>query len=155
MKTEINLENKAKLFAQYWGQNVAGMTCDMGGWTVGKRNDFDYLELNTLSSISDEDAIEVAHILTSNKYTSSDFKIFHSGSNHNPPYISVDYRSVDFQYKCAFQIYLSSNMIYANISNSVIWDYVVSFLRSKGYALPWMGLSVDEMIKAGWIKLED
>lgn len=29
----------------------------------------------------------------------------------------------------------------------------VDYLRSKGYALPWMGLSVEEMIQAGWIKL--
>ena len=27
------------------------------------------------------------------------------------------------------------------------------YLRSKGYALPWMGLSVEEMVDAGWIKL--
>lgn len=28
-------------------------------------------------------------------------------------------------------------------------------LRSKGYALPWMGLSVEEMVDAGWIKLNE
>jgi hypothetical protein len=31
--------------------------------------------------------------------------------------------------------------------------YNVDYLRLKGYALPWMGLSVEEMVKAGWIKL--
>jgi hypothetical protein len=29
----------------------------------------------------------------------------------------------------------------------------VDYLRSKGYALPWMGLSVEEMVQADWIKL--
>lgn len=29
------------------------------------------------------------------------------------------------------------------------------FLRSKGYALPWMGLSVETMIEYGWIKLAE
>ena len=34
------------------------------------------------------------------------------------------------------------------------WSFEdVDYLRSKGYALPWMGLSVDEMVKSGWIKL--
>lgn len=28
------------------------------------------------------------------------------------------------------------------------------YLRSKGYALPWMGYSVEEMAQAGWIKLK-
>lgn len=28
-------------------------------------------------------------------------------------------------------------------------------LRSRGYAIPWMGLSVDELFKAGWIKLRE
>jgi hypothetical protein len=29
----------------------------------------------------------------------------------------------------------------------------IDYLRSKGYALPWMGLSVEDMVLAGWIKL--
>jgi hypothetical protein len=32
-------------------------------------------------------------------------------------------------------------------------DY--DYLRSRGYALPWMGISVEKMIEAGWIKLEE
>ena len=30
----------------------------------------------------------------------------------------------------------------------------IDYLRSKGYALPWLGLSVEEMIEAGWIKIK-
>jgi len=30
----------------------------------------------------------------------------------------------------------------------------VDFLRSKGYALPFMGLSVDELVNYGWIKFK-
>lgn len=29
----------------------------------------------------------------------------------------------------------------------------IDYLRSKGYALPWMGLTVEEIAHAGWIKL--
>jgi hypothetical protein len=32
-------------------------------------------------------------------------------------------------------------------------SFDVDYLRSKGYALPWMGLSVEEMVQADWIKL--
>jgi hypothetical protein len=31
----------------------------------------------------------------------------------------------------------------------------VDYLRSKGYALPFMELSVEEMVEAGWIKLKE
>jgi len=30
---------------------------------------------------------------------------------------------------------------------------VIDFLRSKGYAIHWNGLSVDDMVSSGWIKL--
>lgn len=31
---------------------------------------------------------------------------------------------------------------------------ISDFLRSKGYALPYMGLSVDKLIEYGWVKLK-
>lgn len=34
------------------------------------------------------------------------------------------------------------------------WMQVVDFLRSKGYVLPWMGLSVEQLVEFGWIKLK-
>jgi hypothetical protein len=32
---------------------------------------------------------------------------------------------------------------------------VVDYLRSKGYALPFLGMSVEEQINLGWIKLKE
>jgi hypothetical protein len=32
--------------------------------------------------------------------------------------------------------------------------FAVDFLRSKGYALPWMGVSVEEQVKRRWIELK-
>jgi len=29
------------------------------------------------------------------------------------------------------------------------------YLRSKGYAVDWMGLTVNQMINYGWIKLQE
>lgn len=28
------------------------------------------------------------------------------------------------------------------------------YLRSKGYALPWMGLSVEDLVSYGWVKIK-
>ena len=33
--------------------------------------------------------------------------------------------------------------------------YEVDYLRNKGYALPWMNLSVQDMVDYGWIKLKE
>lgn len=41
---------------------------------------------------------------------------------------------------------------FAHNSTDILHGF--DYLRSKGYALPWMGLSVDEMVAAGWIKLK-
>ena len=33
--------------------------------------------------------------------------------------------------------------------------FAVDFLRYKGYALPWMGISVEEQVSRGWIRLSN
>ena len=50
----------------------------------------------------------------------------------------------------------NENGWYDEEQNFYWWASIdVDYLRSKGYALPWMGLSVDEMIEVGWIKLTE
>ena len=71
MKLENTLENKAKFFAQYWGQNVLTSTyhttklyhrklycINRGNMRCEKQ---DFLELKPLSQISDEDAINLGY----------------------------------------------------------------------------------------------
>ena len=112
MKTEINLETKAKFFAQYACQGLLGTRRGgkdlfiIGDWRIFNE---DYLLLKPLSSITDEDAR-------------------HSGITKGR---------------------LKQHVQYHHIMTPFMCDY----LRSKGYALPWMGLSVEEMVQAGWIKL--
>lgn len=51
------------------------------------------------------------------------------------------------------------------VSRQAVSDFITSqecrlpvaiyqYLQSKGYALPWMGISVDEQIQSGWIKTQ-
>lgn len=119
---ENNLENKERFFALYWGQKVmyvggvGFVKIGHAGWNL-KHPDF-FLELKPLSSISDEDAIEVS-------------KLCVNGNDKRIDNIKVYAR------------------IYASQS-SLIND----FLRSRGYALPWMGLLVEELVQRGWVKLK-
>ena len=62
MKTENTLENKAKFFAQYWGQHVLYFSSDflrkIDNLTLDSIENDDFLELKPLSQISDEDVIQ-------------------------------------------------------------------------------------------------
>lgn len=130
MKAEINNENKAKFFALYWGQKVAENPI---GYLIVNGTTLDYIHTNSmdcilnlkpLSSISDEDAIEVARIAG-------------VGEDDINTGLKPDFRE-------SIIAILDENMYPLEISD---------FLRSRSYALPWMGLSVDEMVEAGWIRL--
>ena len=120
------LENKAKFFAQYWGQNILRYEPDLGyhrivnDYKIGNADEF-VAELKPLSQITDEDEKE----LSAMNFISGDRDLIKSG--------------VDFASDCI---------------SFWEWEEGISFLRSKGYALPYMGISVEQQIEWGWIKLK-
>lgn len=135
---ENTIENKKKLFALYWGQEVFnnGMMGDELPYSFTSKNhgeidDTDFLILTPLSQITDEDAIEVGKIFDywplRKNITESELDDF---KNH--------------LFNQAFE-----------------WDHysikeslnVVDFLRHNGYAFEWMGLSVEQLVSFGWVKL--
>lgn len=65
MKTENTLENKAKFFAQYWGQHVLYFSSDflrkIDNLTLDSVENDDFLELKPISKISDEEAINLGY----------------------------------------------------------------------------------------------
>jgi hypothetical protein len=123
------LENKERFFAQYWDQNIL---CD------GQRANYfvsDYFEnlmsaacwllLTPLSAITDEDAMSCGFRINDDE---EDYLYGMSARN----VFSYDYRCYgDF----------------------MLGICLIDHLRSKGYALPWMGISVEDQIEYGWIKL--
>lgn len=162
MKTEINNENKAKFFALYWGQRIQSDGINLFDVT----NVLVYqswLELKPLSSISDEDAEIVARIIT--PHSGSFIKIerfchlsviFNNVRTLIYPDFSFTSYNEDYKDSVSFDHMLFSHQ--GSISNWIYYEsvlFVEHYLRSKGYALPWMGLSVEEMVKAGWIKLTE
>ena len=123
---ENNLENKAKFFAQYWGQNLMKLVkktdffdVEVGAMTINNRQfDKHFLELTPLSMISDEDAVEVKKLC------------------------DIDFTMIMRSKEAEYRAFMSTRF-------TVVADY----LRSKGYALPFMGLSVEQQIEYGWITL--
>ncbi|WP_443945560.1 hypothetical protein ACJVDH_00180 [Pedobacter sp. AW1-32] len=131
---ENTLENKAKLFAQYFGQNrlfwhdksnlfrIEGSDIDI----VDKRKNTYFLQLKPLSSLNDEDKIKIT--------------LMHLQM------VSAPRENVLFCFTNTVKPLLEK----LDIMQARITDY----LRSKGYALSYMGLSVEKQIEYGWVKLE-
>lgn len=128
---ENSLENKAKLFAQYWGQAVQRYGNNFYTKVVNSFIDDsllvgDYLLLKPLSSITNEDAKKLSVI-------EADFRtddVWKRGKN-------IAKWIEDAQY---------------SVGNLNTMMQMIDYLRSKGYALPYMGLSVETMVEYGWIK---
>lgn len=131
MKADTNLDNRDRFEALYWGQSVGVIYSDSrepvqrGVIVYGQH--FSYLELKPLSSISDEDAIEVA-------------KIHFQG----PEFLNgMGGRQIAHKGRFLIRRWIKSSFWKSD---------VVDFLRSRGYLLPWMGLSCEEIIAEGWAK---
>ncbi|WP_293933161.1 hypothetical protein [Sphingobacterium sp. UBA6645] len=160
---ENTLENKAKFFAQYYGQDVLKASSVQGIHKVGrsfmgKIYHDQYLELKPISSISDGDAIEVCKMaipytgryeLLEVRKTSIVFKL---------PFINSKYqvfplksRAIHLEtYKGGLGVVEIDQI--TPIFNSIA---IIDYLRSRGYAVPWMGLSVEKLIEYSWIKLNE
>lgn len=135
---ENNLENKAMFFAQYYGQNVKRsylpeqtslQVIDRDVFWIGHLIINGYLELKSIEDITDEDALECTGVEV--------FKTYQSDEN------SGCYGMLPSG------IFLDQEAFY--ITDRFNADY----LRSKGYALPWMGLSIEKLIEYGWVKLKE
>jgi len=135
---KITQQNKERFFALYWGQcvgcdkKVTNCTIDdvyMSLLCENKTFEPYYLTLKDINDISEED-IEELRDITSN----SDF-----------------YNTVTDNVK-ALQHYDYNPYSPAPVYGDIEIEYV-DFFRSKGYALEFMGITVKEMLEAGWIKL--
>lgn len=93
-----------------------------------------YLELKPLSSITDEHAFGLV-------------KITKSWNENN-------YLNQDEAFEWLDEILNNNGNTYADYVSGFQMLEIFDYLRSKGYALPFMGLSVEELESFGWIKLK-
>lgn len=128
---ENTLENKAKFFALYLNRKE----CIIRQGYINRDNvkpngvdEYDSLELKHLSSITDEDAIEVKKIASSEK----DVEILFNTISREKALFECKYTT---QYNKHYE--------------------VVDYLRSRGYALPYRGASIETMVEWRWIKLKE
>lgn len=159
MKTKNTLENKAKFFSQYFSQHVLYFSSDflrkIDNLTLDSIENDDFLELKPLSQISDEDAINVAKLVSPMLFEGRGkngghyiykseiwwYSVKHDGKTLM---VDIDLDGYVFEYDEIDE--------YKRPSRSLIGT---DYLRSKGYALPYMDLSVEDLIDYGWVKLKE
>ena len=137
---ENNILNKEKFISQYWGQKVLNFKGSTGLITINqfylKKNSAKryWLELKPISSITDEDVIEVAkRQISINEFAYSDYN---------------DYlQDCITEGKKIIQQYLDGDEWF-------LYTETTDYIRSKSYAFKWNGLPVKEQLKRGWVKLK-
>ena len=148
MKIQNTLENKTKFFAQYWGQHVLYFSSDflrkIDSLTLDSVENDDYLELTPLSQISDEDVIR-GIMFTYNKTYEDLVEILEV--KHYNTFSSITTIKTGQNFK-------TSRSIHHWNGDRKIGSKECDYFRSKGYALPWMDLSVEDLIEYGWVKLK-
>lgn len=122
-----NTINKQNFFAQYWGQRVWRRIHTNGEKVLL------YVNANTL---------------------------YHKDGNIGDDYLELKPLSsiTDEDHEIITEIKNSKNLIGSIPKNNINATYLiqeqVDYLRSKGYAVPYMGLSVEQLQEYGWIKLK-
>jgi hypothetical protein len=51
--------------------------------------------------------------------------------------------------------WLNGDSVHEDFQSAFTFQHAIDYLRSRGYALPFMGWSVEQMVEAGWIKLSE
>lgn len=169
-------QNKSILFSNYLFQNVLmhnehikkpqflwGSFLDGEGWL----NNGYYLSLKRVINLTDEEAIEVAKLMYSfvdwiDETVPFVVKRFKELSSRDPAEIDVSFRAITMGetrgnyhlkiYDVGFYLgYETPNMLQSIPLHGYI--RVIDYLRSKGYALPFRDISIEQQIEYGWIKI--
>ena len=139
---ENTLTNKAIYFAQHWGQ-LAFIKMPHEDIFRDRISDVtinfvECIPLKPLSAISDEDAIECVKLYKSN--------------------VRGDIGIVEIHELIRASQELKERIIlnyWNGINNGFNVLAVYDYLRSQSFALPWMGLSVEELQSRGWLKIRE
>lgn len=172
----ITSENKVNFYAPYWHLEVAYGGDNTGADTIGymlldlkesgyNEEDFKYWKvyLKPLSDISEEDAIGVAKILSSDGV----------GRTHNYNFKNADGYKMYIELLSEFGSDKDNTLLFfyddgsfdkfhPNVGDKgqhfdLRYDeaiHVYQYLQSKGYALPYLDYSVSDLVENGTIRLK-
>ena len=133
---ENTADNKQKFFALYWGQRLVMTEQDepttlsvVDTFIIDNAWESDYLELRTVDRLTDEELFEIGH------------KVY----GHPKPKMMMAFGKEARE--------MLQNEFNAGIKNGQANYGLIDILRGFGIAIPFMGLSVDQLISYGWVKI--
>lgn len=148
--------NKKIYLAQHWGQygfrkhhvdREEGHSVPINEYHI---NEIEHAELKSLTNLSEEDA-----------KTLIIYKCVIDGYKEE----ALGFESLGIQYdETKEKLYIECEMTHTNFSNWMerlfihndnFKTYQSDFLRRKGYAVEFHGLTVKELIRRGWLKLKE
>lgn len=133
-ETQMSEKRKRRFFAQYFGirvfQNELNKQYNCPNYSypssIFNKEINEFLQLKPLSKITDEDAVGVANIISTTIHDSVS-------------------KELVFYYK---EDILKDPEVLCFASYKT-----VDYMQSKGYALPFMEYSVDDLVSLGWVRL--
>lgn len=142
MKPSNTLEEKERFFATNWGAICVDRHGSINIWNGLFDISDCHLELKPLSSITDEEAVALYKIYDS---TVGAGQLRYKGIyKHDEDFLHFE---AYYDKGPMINYYLSLVELHRLNINCV------DFLRSKSYALPYMGVPVETLVSWGWVKL--
>ena len=150
---DISKITKATLFGQYlYCCNVSWLRTEDNQTIISDLNASDFnwlllrekskLVLKSLSNLSREDAIFI-YCTKNGLHNTGNVSLVEYSFNNN--IIRIEIYSPDYSSVLIPKDYFSVDSLSAKLTD---------YLKSKGYAMPYMGLSVEKLIEYGWVVLE-
>ena len=144
-KINNTVDNKARFFALYQFSHVCFEGISNSVWNTERCTVFGYFINN-----DDEGKIYVKDASALMLYPLSKIK------EEDVKYICIDFAGINENRYNQFSFEEKKSHVLETISDFTDTNVVlVDYLRFKGYALPFMGFSVDELVEMKWIKLLD
>lgn len=176
-------EIKLAFYSQYIGQYCNGVKLTYSKIMMLGESEKFALKLKHLSNITEEDAIKCARIWTNNHYHEYKLEIIHystskvmlaelRGKPKTTRVICIPKADQRSSYDRFFDIAISSldeahfitagniefdgkEIFIQGVINAQQIVEITDYLRSKGYAMPFRGLSTYEMYRLNWIKFKN
>lgn len=161
----MNNKEKEIFFALYIGQHVMlhGGKITL---TIDVLNAIDVwdweacLLLKNLSAISDEDAVDVAKIILPLAFErrTKGWEVIRDYAITGYPYIKIRHKFVTHEVQIDttlvnFDVDSMEDRVTGQMDMKPC--YVIDFLRSRGYLLPFQQYSCDDLISMGWVKIDE
>jgi len=145
---------KEVFFAQYWGQKVLNVFLNNGEYElinlkekVYPYNQEDHLLLKSVKDISNKDAYGVGIKVNCWSWVERRMDFFEDDEMKDTHIAS----GRNFAHSIGTEYGWGMSHPFADNVTDILSAY--DFLRSKGYCLPFMGLSIDKLIDLGWVKI--